>query len=308
MLVDDSGWARLAAPLAPPVSVPEQTAFLQHRRLQGLVEKARLRATPAIAKRRDRFLFRALAAASTMYLDMYANVCFEMGINGELRVLERLAAQQPSTIFDVGANVGDWSIAAARLLPAARIEAFEIVPDTAAVMEQHLAQAGVPHVNLNSVGLSDENGTIQVAHLPGFTQGSSAAVVQPAGEVQWRDCAVRTGDDFCRERGITHIDFLKIDVEGLESRVLKGFAGMLEARRIDLIQFEYGHLNASVRFLLGDFVDLFDRVGYVVGKIYPDHVDFHEYDAWRDENFRGPNYVAVNRERSELIDRLATRS
>jgi FkbM family methyltransferase len=298
---------RLAAALAPPVAVPEQNTFLHRRGLRDFVDRARNRMTPAVARRRDRFLFRALASASTLYLDMFANVCFESEINGELRVLRVLGAQGPRCVFDVGANVGDWSLAAAAVMPQARIQAFEIVPDTASVMARRLAERHVETVNLNAVGLSDENGTIAVAHLPEFSQGSSAAVVQPAGEVQWRDCPVRTGDDFCREHGIEHIDFLKIDVEGLEGRVLRGFDLMLTEGRIDVIQFEYGHLNASVRFLLGDFYDLFDGYGYAVGKIFPDHVAFHAYDAWRDEDFRGPNYLAVRRDRAALIDRLAAR-
>jgi FkbM family methyltransferase len=262
-------------------------------------------ATPAIARRRDRFLFRALASASTLYLDMYANVCFEMDVNGERRVLSVLAARGADCILDVGANVGDWSIAAAGLAPRARIEAFEIVPDTAEELRRHLAAVGASAVNVNAIGLSDADGTVEVAHLPGFSQGSSAAVVQPAGEVQWRTCRVQTGDGFCAEHGIDHVDFLKIDVEGLEGRVLAGFHRMLSSAQIDVVQFEYGHLNASVRFLLGDFYDLFDGHGYAVGKIYPDRVDFHDYDAWRDENFKGPNYLAVRRELTELIGRLA---
>jgi FkbM family methyltransferase len=295
--------ARLAALLAPPVTVPEQTPFLQRRRLRDLVDRARNRATPAVARRRDRFLFRALAAASTLYLDMFANVCFELEVNGELRVLEALAQLQPQPrcIFDVGANVGDWSIAAAAVFQHARIEAFEIVPETASVMASRLARAHVTSVRLNPIGLSDRNGRISVAHLPSFSQGSSAAVVQPVGDVDWQECAVRNGDDFCREHGIEHIDFLKIDVEGLEAQVLKGFDGMLTGARIDVIQFEYGHLNASVRFLLGDFYDLFASYGYVIGKVFPDLVEFHDYDPWRDEDFRGPNYLAVHRAQVDVL-------
>jgi FkbM family methyltransferase len=297
--------AKLAAPLTPPVTAPAQRTFLPRGRIQDVVDRMRTRVTPAVARRRDRFLFRALASASTLYLDMYANVCFEMDVNGELRVLRTLAERGAHCILDVGANVGDWSIAAARLSPQARIEAFEIVPDTAEELRRHLASTGVTSVNVNALGLSDADGTVEVAHLPGFSQGSSAAVVQPAGEVQWRTCRVETGDRFCAEHGIDHVDFLKIDVEGLESRVLAGFDGMLSGGRIDAVQFEYGHLNASVRFLLGDFYDVFTGHGYAVGKIYPDGVEFRDYDAWRDENFKGPNYLAVRRELADLIRRLA---
>jgi FkbM family methyltransferase len=291
--------------VTPPVPVSEQITFLKGRRLQEFVGRARNRATPAIAKRRDWLLFRALASASTLYLDMLANVCYEIEVNGELRVLQALAEREPSCIFDVGANVGDWSVAAASLFPKAQIEAFEIVPGTALLMQERLRQSGVSSVRLNAIGLSDESATVAVAHLPGFSQGSSAAVVQPAGEVEWQECPVQTGDQYCREHAIDHVDFLKIDVEGLESKVLKGFQGMLAAAQVDVVQFEYGHLNASVRFLLGDFYDLFEGYGYAVGKIFPDGVEFGAYDAWRDEDFRGPNYLAVHRDQVSLIHRVA---
>jgi FkbM family methyltransferase len=293
--------------VAGPVEIQEPTTFLHGSRVRAFVDWARTRVTPAVARRRDHTLVRALASGATLYLDMVANVCFDHDRNGERRVLEVLAAGSPGCVFDVGANIGDWSLAAAALMPGARIEAFEIVPDTAAEAAWRLAAAGAGagRVTLHPVGLSDAPGTITVAHLPGFSQGSSAAVRQPVGDVQWRECTVQTGDAFCREHGIDHVDLLKIDVEGLESRVLKGFAGMLSAGRVDAVQFEYGHLNASVRFLLGDFYELFDGYGFTVGKIYPDGVDFRAYEPWRDENFRGPNYLAVRRERVDLVARLA---
>jgi FkbM family methyltransferase len=289
--------------LASHVTVREQTGLLRDRRLRSLVDRARNRLTPAVARRRDDLGFRALTAVSKAYLDMVANVSFDIEVNGELSALRAL--DRPACLFDVGANVGDWSIAAAGLFPQARIEAFEIVPDTAAVMRRRLTERGISTVNVHSVGLSDEEGTARVAYLPDFSQGSSAAVVQAVGDVQWRECEVETGDDWCEHHGIVRIDFLKLDVEGLEGRVLRGFARMLGQGVIDVIQFEYGHLNASVRFLLGDFYELLDGYGYEVGKIFPDGVDFHPYDASRDETFRGPNYLAVHRSHPELIARLS---
>jgi hypothetical protein len=37
-----------------------------------------------------------------------------------------------------------------------------------------------------------------------------------------------------------------------------------------------------------------------VGKVYPTYVDFRSYRL-TDEDFRGPNYLAVRRERNDLI-------
>jgi FkbM family methyltransferase len=265
----------------------------------------RNRLTPAVARRRHTRPVRFARLCASQLLDMFANVNFDLEHNGELRVLEQLRRVEPSVVFDVGANVGDWSMTAARVLHNTRIHAFEIVPQTASDLRSRIEQAHADSVVVNAIGLSDHAGEIPVAYLPAFSEGSSAAVVQPADEVQWVDCPVQTGDAYCAEHGIERIDLLKIDVEGLESRVLAGFESMLSRGAVRAVQFEYGHLNASVRFLLGDFYDLFGRHGYAVGKIYPDGVEFHEYDAWRDEDFKGPNYLAVRGEDATLIALLA---
>jgi hypothetical protein len=49
-----------------------------------------------------------------------------------------------------------------------------------------------------------------------------------------------SGDEFCRQAGIKHIDFLKIDTEGHEVDVISGFLQMLKKRKISFIQLEVG--------------------------------------------------------------------
>jgi len=92
-------------------------------------------------------------------------------------------------------------------------------------------------------------------------------------------------------------------VEGAERLVLKGFSEALDAGRIDVIQFEYGKVAILTHFLLKDFYELFEDKGYAVGKIFPDHVDFRPYKL-EDEDFLGPNYLAVRRERADIIEAL----
>ena len=58
------------------------------------------------------------------------NVNFDINKNGELRTLKLLSLIKPKCIFDVGANVGEWSLLALKLYPTSIIHAFEIVPST----------------------------------------------------------------------------------------------------------------------------------------------------------------------------------
>jgi FkbM family methyltransferase len=223
--------------------------------------------------------------------------------NGEKWLLNRLAAFRPSTIFDVGANVGDWSALAHQAIPNAQIHSFEIIDGTYAALRKRLSNHRGVH--LNNFGLSDKSGTITM-RLFDSSNGLASHVAFPHGSYSEAVCPVRRGDEYMRDNGIERIDFLKIDVEGAEHLVLNGFGTAIGSGQIDVIQFEYGKVNILTHFLLGDFYDFLEARGYSVGKLFPDHVDFRAY-RFDDEDFSGPNYVAVRKECSDIIDALCKR-
>jgi len=234
-------------------------------------------------------------------LSWYANVSYDLDHNGEGFVLDTLARFGPKVILDVGANVGDWSVAAARRCQSAEIHAFEISPAT---FEQLAAAThGIGRVHGESVGLSDAPGTIRIRHydgLPALTTATDYPHPFPYTEIS---AEVTTGDAYAASRGISHINLLKLDVEGMEHRVLKGFGQMLERKAIDLVQFEYGRVSIVHGFLLRDFHAFFRERGYLVGKIYPNYVDFRDYDM-ADEDFLGPNYLACRADQAEYLKAL----
>jgi hypothetical protein len=63
-----------------------------------------------------------------------------------------------------------------------------------------------------------------------------------SGEVEIRtpveDVRVETGTRFCELHGITSIDFLKVDAEGFDLQVCKGFEPLLREQRIAALQVE----------------------------------------------------------------------
>jgi hypothetical protein len=111
---------------------------------------------------------------------------------------------------------------------------------------------------------------------------------------------LRTGDDYVRAHGLDAIDFLKIDVEGAEHLVLKGFQQTLAAGRINCIQFEYGAFSIETRVLLADYYDTLGSK-YWIGKIFPGSVEFRDYH-WTMENFRFSNFLCVLRSRPDLME------
>jgi FkbM family methyltransferase len=251
-------------------------------------------------------MFRVMDAAATAFHRAYENSAYDFEANGEARVLRVLAGHDTVRVFDVGANVGDWTLAARKALPEADIHSFEIAPATFAKLSRRVASVQ-PAITLNLVGLSAAVGRLRLNYVEQADFLSSGVAVVGPWAPQQIDVNVITGDLYCAERNIDRIDLLKIDVEGMEPQVLAGFARMLAARQIRVIQFEYGVINIAARFLLKDFYDQLTADGYRIGKIYPRCVKFREYD-WRHEDFIGPNFLAVRATAHDLIRRLEGRS
>ncbi len=255
-----------------------------------------------IADCRRSLPIRILAHGCQGFLRCYNNVNYDSNRNGEARVLRLLGARSIGCIFDVGANVGDWLSIARQGCPSADIHCFEIIPDTFSTLQQR--HSSTPAVTLNLVGLAEQSGQVEVSHCLDDS-GLSSMIAWPHGKrtaTLW--CNVVSGDDYCAEHDIDHIDFLKLDIEGAELPALRGFSRMLTTGSVDVIQFEYGYVNIPPKSLLKDIVDFLTVHGYAVGKMFPTYVDFRPYEL-RDEDFLGPNYCAVRQNRPELIALLA---
>ena len=65
-----------------------------------------------------------------------------------------------------------------------------------------------------------------------------------------------TLDAYCCAASIRGIDFLKIDTEGNELKVLKGSQAMIQKNAIRAIQFEFNEMNVVSRVFLKDFYDI----------------------------------------------------
>ena len=271
--------------------------------MNSALETAVGRLGRSVARGRQRVLARKLASLAKLYLDYYGNLNYDPRTNGEIRVLQIVGScVAPQIIFDVGANTGKWALAAHDASSGAVIHCFELVPETAAELEIDVST--LSRIAVHPFGLADSPGKVLVNHFPGNTELSGIQVAEIHGEAEVREAEVDTGDAFCRTEGIRAVDLLKIDVEGYELRVLRGFEGMLARGVIGVIQFEYGKASIWTHDLLRDLYAMLGSFGYRIGKIYPTYVEFKSYEA-NDEDFRGPNFIAVHGSNDDLIRRLS---
>jgi FkbM family methyltransferase len=198
-------------------------------------------------------------------------------------------------LFDVGANVGTYSKALYAQFPKARIAAFEPMPATFDTLRRTLAATTV---KCYSTGLSDAEGTAIIYdydEMNGEHASLYAGVLEElhhATKLKKTQVQLITLDAFCRTNGITGIDFLKIDAEGNELKVLQGARSMIQSNAIRAIQFEFNEMNVMSRVFLRDFYDVLK--GFSFYRLLPDGLlPLGRYSS-RNEIFVFQNILAIN--------------
>lgn len=180
--------------------------------------------------------------------------------SGELGVLESLrdTTRDALVVFDVGANVGDYALAAHEILgDRARIFAFEPAREVSARLTSAVAGTSIEVVPC-ALGSDPGTQTLYAAEVSTKLASMYAREVEHAAlklEAQ-EEIEVERLDAFCRERGIEKISLLKLDVEGHELSVLESAGAMLTSGAIERIQFEFGGTNLDARTYFRDFYRL----------------------------------------------------
>src|SRR5690349_19391153 len=147
------------------------------------------------------------------FADQYDNLNnWQPESNGELSLLRKVLPNC-RLVFDVGAHTGSWAAAALAVNPTLEIHCFEASAKTHA---QLLARTPPLPVTANAFGLGAK---AETRTLYSFGEGNNANSLYRRNGIEVRGfppqdrtetvTLVRC-DDYCAERGIAAIDFLKI--------------------------------------------------------------------------------------------------
>ncbi|MDD5303062.1 MAG: FkbM family methyltransferase [Elusimicrobia bacterium] len=131
------------------------------------------------------------------------------------------------TVIDLGANLGLFAVRAARLVgPAGRVIAVEPHPDNFRRLSGNARRNGLAWLDCVQAAAGDREGT---AELFVNDLGINHSLVRRSG----RSVTVRllTVDALARERGLTRLDLLKIDIEGVVPAALRGAADTIRRFR-----------------------------------------------------------------------------
>jgi FkbM family methyltransferase len=135
----------------------------------------------------------------------------------------------PAVILDVGANIGLAALRFRASYPDAAIVAIEPDPESFAKLEHNVG--GDRRIHLVKAAAAGRRGELPLFRPAGYSIGSS---LKSGGTHAGEHARVRaeTLDGLCAEFGLSQIDLVKLDVEGAELDVLRGFSRRDQVRVI----------------------------------------------------------------------------
>lgn len=123
--------------------------------------------------------------------------------------------------FDIGANLGWYSINIGLSHHNVQIHCFEPIPQTYAFLQQNLKLNAVPNFVANNFGFSNFSGELDFYFYEEGMGNASSANLSNRDDVHTLKCKVQTLDEYISLKN-TSVDFIKCDVEGAELLVFQG--------------------------------------------------------------------------------------
>ena len=181
-------------------------------------------------------------------------------------LVQDLPRDRPTVVFDIGANEGGYTWSLRQLLPLAEIHCFEPLPAMYDRLRARLATDLTDPIYTWPWGVSDrEYVETGVAVHEAWTIDKPARAVK-GRNATWGgpifDMQLVTVDGFCTQHEIDRVDFLKIDTDGYELRVLRGAKATILRDRPPIL-IELGYMVEDLGDSLAQFLlTIYDELGY----------------------------------------------
>ncbi|MDY0219606.1 MAG: FkbM family methyltransferase [Desulfobacterium sp.] len=171
--------------------------------------------------------------------------------------------QPGMTVIDIGANYGLYTLSCAKKCgKTGEVWAFEPTVSVAECLNDSLRTNGFSNTTLINAGLSNRNGEAKLSLNPNAELNSLNA--SPADNGEYEVIKLKTLDECAREYNWEKIDFIKLDAEGEEVRIIEGGTQTLE-KFSPVIMYELKHgdqVNLSL-------INAFKRHGYAPYHLIP---------------------------------------
>lgn len=142
---------------------------------------------------------------------------------------------------DIGANIGINSIFASKVGTNSRVLAIEASPVNFAILTRNIARNCDARVAAAHMAIADHDGRLS------FVGSGTNAHIDLQSEAAATTVDCRTLDSLYAARSLSHVDLIKIDVEGYTDLVLSHADNALKVTRHAIIEFSYNDVVTRLR-------------------------------------------------------------
>lgn len=174
-------------------------------------------------------------------------------------------------LLDIGANIGEYSIFAAKRLTQGTVVAFEPVPALRKILNENIQLNHFANITVESYGLSDAVGSFPI-YFVGESENEGQATFFPGLHSNQRSAAadLKKLDDVWSHLYLDRLDFIKMDIEGSELKALQGGRATITRFRplvmLEVSEVTYGAAGYSLKDV-SDFFIALNYLPFVVDKM-----------------------------------------
>jgi len=165
-----------------------------------------------------------------------------------------------AVVFDIGANVGFYTLLASTLVGHGRVIAFEPLPENLNHLRRHLSLNQVQNVTVVEAAVSDEEGTVLFKRGESNTKGS----VDTKGDLP---VTAVTIDRLISTQEVPIPSLVKMDIEGGEYRALIGARATLSEHHPEIF------LATHSEEIHGKCCEFLRSLGYKLRPVVGDNVN-----------------------------------
>jgi len=161
-----------------------------------------------------------------------ARIYYEGEFEPDTAALFRRLVKPGMVAFDIGANVGAHALPLARLVGSSgHVYMFEPTDWALKKLKKNLSlNPELSHVTIERTALSDQNVSGQQYSIRSQWYSDGVEGKEEEGEIDYI-----TLDSYCTAHDIKQVDFIKLDVDGFETKILKGGVNMLASKQPSLL-------------------------------------------------------------------------
>lgn len=166
-------------------------------------------------------------------------------------------------VFDIGANIGWYTINILIKRTGAIVYSFEPIPSSYKYLMKNLTLNKQKTDKVYDIGFSDENKRVKFYFDTKCAMASSMANLRKDKSTVAIECKVKRMDDFISSSlTLKKLDFIKCDVEGAELLVFKGALQTIKKYRPMVFSEMLRKWSAKFNYHPNEIISLFDNIGY----------------------------------------------